>query len=211
MVLEPGRKPGPLPDRERLRARPVRSSKRGCQEHGRLSPGVRMHLQVPEYEVARTSGHTEPLPACRSSAAMTVNVHPESTTSSTSSTGPLGTGPSMANTPSRRDDRRRRLVVHDEPEIRLVIAHAESRGGDQRLDLVSQQPIFEMLAIGVRIFELLVRHVAVVGPGLNSMLLKPSRDLVRIAPGQRTDDSGSGQGIHVIGQPREAGLIRYAA
>ena len=32
---------------------------------------------------------------------MTVSVHPESTTSSTSRTGPSGTAPSIANTPSR--------------------------------------------------------------------------------------------------------------
>ncbi len=48
-----------------------------------------MPCQAPRLEVVNASGQTGPLPDRLSSAAMTVSVQPESTTSSTRSTGPL--------------------------------------------------------------------------------------------------------------------------
>ena len=39
------------------------------------------------------------------------------------------------------DDRARRLVVHDERQVGLVVAHPERAGGDDRLDLVAEQPV----------------------------------------------------------------------
>jgi hypothetical protein len=45
------------------------------------------------------------------------------------------------------DRRRGRPDVHDEPEVGLVETHAEGRGRDQRLDLLSRS-MLEPLAVG---------------------------------------------------------------
>ena len=39
------------------------------------------------------------------------------------------------------DDRARRLVVHDERQVGLVVTHPEGTGGDDGLDLVAQQAL----------------------------------------------------------------------
>ena len=39
------------------------------------------------------------------------------------------------------DHRARRLVVHDEAQVGLVVAHPERARGDDRLDLVAEQPV----------------------------------------------------------------------
>ena len=86
------------------------------------------------------------------------------------------------------NDRSRRLIVNDEAEVGLVVPHPEGRGRDQALYLVSQQQIFEVLAIGVGVFEPIASHAAVVGPCDDAMLIEPVGDLVRISLGQCVDD-----------------------
>ena len=63
---------------------------------------LRLTTQLPRGEaLASANGCTGPLPCCRNITASNVSVHPESTTSSTSNTGPVGGLPSMANAPRR--------------------------------------------------------------------------------------------------------------
>src|ERR1700687_3419387 len=47
------------------------------------------------------------------------------------------------------DDGTWRLVMNDEAQIGLVISHPKGGGGDESLELVAQQHVFEMLAVGV--------------------------------------------------------------
>ena len=44
------------------------------------------------------------------------------------------------------DHRARRLVVHDEAEVGLVVAHAERARGHDGLELVAQQPLLDVHA-----------------------------------------------------------------
>ena len=63
---------------------------------------LRRTIQLPRGEaLASANGCTGPLPCCRNITASNVSVHPESTTSSTNNTGPVGGLPSMANAPRR--------------------------------------------------------------------------------------------------------------
>src|SRR5690606_31551527 len=82
------------------RPRPFRASvgEAGGQQQDGVGIGVHQDLLVVD---ARAPGETGPLPWRRSSAAITVNVQPESTMSSTRSTGPAGIWPVTSNTPSR--------------------------------------------------------------------------------------------------------------
>jgi hypothetical protein len=82
-----------------------------------------------------------------------------------------------------RDRRRRRLVVDDEPEVRLVVAHAERRGRHDRLDVVGQQP-----PLGLH--PLLVGDLARVGDRADALSPEPLRDRLGVALGQAVDDPG---------------------
>ena len=74
-----------------------------------------------------------------------------------------------------RDDGTRRLVMDDETEIRLVVPHAESRGRDQRLYLVSQQSPFEMPAAIVGVAEAAPVDAAIVCRSRYAMFPEASR------------------------------------
>ena len=73
----------------------------------------------------------------------------------------LAQGPSRApNLLVVGDDRAGRLIVHDEPEVRLVVAHTERLCGHHRLHVVREQAALDLEA-------LLVGCVAAVGDGRN--------------------------------------------
>ena len=55
--------------------------------------------------------------------------------------GVLDAAPGAADLLVVGDDRAGRLVVHDERQVGLVVAHPERAGGDDGLDLVAQQPL----------------------------------------------------------------------
>ena len=100
------------------------------------------------------------------------------------------------------DDRARRLVVHHEAEVGLVIAHAKGAGRHDRLELVAQQPVLDVdAALGL--------DLAAVGLGRDPTARQPRRDELGVALGQGVDDARAGQLGQPLGQPREAiGLRR---
>ena len=51
-----------------------------------------------------------------------------------------------------------RLVMDDKAQVGLVVAHAQGVGGDQDLEPVVQQLVFEVLPVGIGVLE--VRHAS---------------------------------------------------
>jgi hypothetical protein len=90
--------------------------------------------------------------------------------------------------------------VHDEAEVRLVEAHAERAGGDQRLDPVGEQVIF-----GPRSLVRLV--LAGVGGHRQALLAQEGRGLLRRRDRQRVDDAGPGELAEAGGEPAQP-LVR---
>ena len=79
------------------------------------------------------------------------------------------------------DDRARRLVVHDESQVGLVVAHPERAGRDHGLDLVAQQPLLGRdPSLGLLLAAVRHRRDPVGG--------QERRDLLGVALGQRVDD-----------------------
>jgi hypothetical protein len=91
----------------------------------------------------------------------------------------------------------RSLVVDDEPQVRLVEAHAERDRRDERLDLARDQGVLEGLAL--RRCEL-----RVVGAGIDAARPQPGRDPLRVGDGQAVDDAAAGQVRDVLREPRKA-------
>ena len=83
-----------------------------------------------------------------------------------------------------RDHRAGRLVVDDEPEVRLVVAHAERAGGHDRLEVVAQQLLLDLDPA----FAL---DLAAVGLGGDAPVRQPVGDDLRVALGERVHDPGA--------------------
>ena len=95
-----------------------------------------------------------------------------------------------------------RLVVHDEAEVGLVVAHPERAGGDDGLEVVAQQPVLD----GERS---LGRALAAVGLGRDAVGVEPVGDEVGVALGERVDDARARQLGQVLREPGEpVGLAR---
>jgi hypothetical protein len=94
------------------------------------------------------------------------------------------------------DDRAGRLVVHDELQVRLVVAHPQRAGRDERLDVVAQQPLLG----GDPPLGLLL---AAVGQRRDVVRGQEGGDLLGVALGQRVDDPRAGQARQVLDQPGE--------
>src|SRR5580704_4259492 len=95
------------------------------------------------------------------------------------------------------DDRPGRLVVHDERQVGLVVAHAKRARGDHRLDLVAEQPVLGVDPVAGLLF-------AAVGHGGDSLGAQESRDLVGVALGERVHDPGAVHAREVRRQPRQS-------
>ena len=95
------------------------------------------------------------------------------------------------------DDRTRRLVVHDEAQVGLVVSHPERAGGDDRLDLVAEQPVLG----GDAVLGLVLAAVRHRGdpPGAQER-----GDLLGVALGERVDDPRSVHTRKVLRQPGES-------
>lgn len=78
------------------------------------------------------------------------------------------------------DDRAGRLVVCNEPQIRLVIPHTERGRRNQHLNIVRQKLLLEVLPERVGIFKPVAIHTAEICLRLYSVRLKPVRNLLRI-------------------------------
>lgn len=87
--------------------------------------------------------------------------------------------------------------MHHEAEVGLVEAHAQGRGGHQRLHPVRLEVVLGLLAVGVLGLPGVRGHrvpaVAEVGG-----------DLLGGGHGQRVDDAGAGELAQVVGEPGEA-------
>ena len=95
------------------------------------------------------------------------------------------------------DDRAGRLVVHDEAEVGLVVAHPERARGDDALQVVGEQPVLDGdPPLGL--------DLARVGLGGDAVRGEPLRDLLGVALGQRVDDPRARHGVEVRRQPGEA-------
>lgn len=84
--------------------------------------------------------------------------------------------------------------MHDEAQVGLVEAHAESGGGHQGLDPVGLEVFLRLLAVGV------LRLARVRGDGVPTVA-QVRGDLLGRRDGQRVDDSGAGQFPEVVGEP----------
>ena len=105
----------------------------------------------------------------------------------------------------------RRLVMDDKAQVGLVVAHAQGVGGDQDLEPVVQQLVFEVLPVGIGILEVVVFDVAEIGLGGNALGAQPVGDESRVALGQGVDDAGPRQFRQVLGEPcQSVGLRRQA-
>ncbi len=84
--------------------------------------------------------------------------------------------------------------MHHEPQIGLVEAHAECRGGDQRLHLVSLQRLFGGLAFG---------GVGAAGVGQDVVpgLGQEGGGVFGGRHGEAVDDAAAGQRVEVLGEP----------
>ena len=87
--------------------------------------------------------------------------------------------------------------MDDEAQIRLVVAHAQGRGSHQRFALVSDQGVFQLLAIAAV-------HGAGVSAGIDAAGLKPFGYQRGIAGGEGVDNAATLQARKRLGQPSEA-------
>src|SRR6185312_2869785 len=92
------------------------------------------------------------------------------------------------------DDRPGRLVVDDEPEVRLVVAHPQGTRGNDRLDLVRQQAL-------LRADPQIVLLLAAVRDRAYPLSVQELRDLLGVTPRERVDDPGARWSGQVLGQP----------
>ena len=99
------------------------------------------------------------------------------------------------------DDRRRRLVVEHEREVRLVEPHPQRRRRDERLDLVAEQRLLELLA---------PLALAAVRFDRVPPLLEPVADAPDVPDGERVDDAAPLDLIQPLREPRQPlGLPRH--
>ena len=95
-----------------------------------------------------------------------------------------------------RDRRARHLEVDDEREVRLVVAHAERRGGDDALELVGLQLALDLdLGLGGLVAEVRAR--------VDAVAAQPVGDPARVLDGERVDDAGARELRDRLGEPRE--------
>ena len=87
--------------------------------------------------------------------------------------------------------------MHDEAEIALVEAHPQRNGGDERLDVVSEQAFLERQA-------LLGLQLAVVRGGVDAMGDQPAADAFGVRDRQRVDDAASRQLRQALCEPGES-------
>jgi hypothetical protein len=111
--------------------------------------------------------------------------------------GVLDRAPGAADLLVVGDDAARRLVVDDEAEVGLVVAHPERAGGDDRLEVVAEQPLLDLDA-GVG------RAVPAVGLGGDPVAAQPLRHQVGVALGERVDDARARELRQVLDEPGEA-------
>ena len=94
------------------------------------------------------------------------------------------------------DHRAGRLIVDDEAEVGLVVAHPERARRDDRLQLVGEQPVLDGdPALGL--------DLPGVGLGGDAVRLQPGGDLLGVALRERIDDPRSRQLVEVRREPRE--------
>lgn len=103
--------------------------------------------------------------------------------------------------------------MHDKAQIRFVEAHAQRRGGDERLDLIGQQCGFQSLALG-RI------GLPGVGGDMVPMRIEHIGEIVRGGDGERVNDAGArqfvqppaepGGALHRIGNAHHRQVQRFA-
>ena len=94
------------------------------------------------------------------------------------------------------DHRARRLVVHDEAEVRLVVAHPERARRHHGLELVGQQPLLDLHP--PRALDL-----AAVGLGRDPAARQPVGHQLGVALGERVDDPRARELRQARRQPRE--------
>ena len=87
--------------------------------------------------------------------------------------------------------------MDDEAQIRLVVAHAQGRGGHQSFALVGDQGIFQSLTIAVV-------HCAGISAGIDAAGLQPFGHQRGITGGEGVDDAATLQVRQRLGQPGEA-------
>ena len=86
--------------------------------------------------------------------------------------------------------------MHDEREVRFVVAHPECRGGYDALELVGLQLPFDLdLVFGARVAE--------VGQRLDSVPPQPAGDAARVLDGECVDDAGARELRDRLGEPRQ--------
>ena len=110
--------------------------------------------------------------------------------------GALDRAPRTADLLVVGDDAAGRLVVDDEAEVGLVVAHPQRAGGDHRLEVVAQQPLLDLDAG-------LGRAVPAVGLGGDPVAAQPLRHQVGVALGERVDDPRARQLRQVLDEPGE--------
>ena len=90
-----------------------------------------------------------------------------------------------------------RLVVNDECQVRLVVAHAQRCGRDQALDFIGEQRLFQ--------FQLLLnRDVLVISMCFYVVLAQPLSNTVCVANRQRVDNAAPGQLRDLVCHPRKS-------
>ncbi len=99
------------------------------------------------------------------------------------------------------DDRARALVVNDEADIRVVVAHAERGGGDQHLQVAAGelllQPLLGLGSVGVGLRD----DISVVGVGADAATDQPGGYPFGIGLGEGVDDALAGEPGDRPGQP----------
>ena len=95
-----------------------------------------------------------------------------------------------------RDRRRRRLVVHDEREVGLVVAHRERGRRDDDLELVGPQRGLDALPFG-RL------GLPGIGGRVDAACPQPIGDPLRVADGEAIHDAAAGQRRNVVREPSE--------
>ena len=102
------------------------------------------------------------------------------------------------------DDRAGPLEVNHETEIRFIEAHPKRDGGDERLDFVAEQLLFDLDALDA--FE-----VRVISAGGDAVSLQPRGDPARVLNGQAINDAVARQLRKEVREPRQAvGLMGEA-
>ena len=87
--------------------------------------------------------------------------------------------------------------MNHEGKVRLVIAHAQGGGGYKALQLVRQQGLLQAFAFNVV-------NVRVIGIGVTTVLLQPSRHALSISGGEDVHNAAARQRWDAFSQPGQA-------